>query len=322
MTPEERDEKLKELEDRLEEFSQKLEEAELEGNDELVEMSEEYIEIRTDYPNKKQVVHYISIDETSSFESDCSNIEDSKDAEKAFKEASEYRDDGEKRTFEHGDILILECQGEKPSDSGSETEPDGCYYIGICSVIEEFQQEEDPYSVLESQTHNSKTIKNFMAWSTCGGSDNFAFEKPEDIDSVLCKDEEDNTVGIKLLFEDENQSGEPLSQNAFVPLLPPNVSCPTNGDFIYLKGVTITKENYPSGTGQHRLKIVKEFRKMTFAGGVLVSQETPSSSELGHSADPQYIGLGVQYDNEELIEICRDGSPHQIYVPYRDASSS
>jgi hypothetical protein len=237
MTPEEKDEKLKELEDKLDEIAQKLEDADNEGNDELVEISEEYIEVSTINPVKKQVVHFISIDETQSFGGDCSNIEDSKDAEKAFKEASEYRESGDKRPFEHGNILVLECQGEKQSASESESSstpvPDGCYYIGICSVIQNLHQEADPFSLLESQEDDGDTVKNFMAWHTCG--------------SKVCTPEVDEDgepipVSVKLDEIVLPSSGAESTTSSFVTSV--SISSPTLTDklFTQITGVVQSSE--------------------------------------------------------------------------------
>lgn len=121
-------------------------------------------------------IHWIEISETS-FEK-CEDVESTEDAQKAFKEAAIERGVG-MRSEEvlHGDLMVLLCNSAKEEDqeSGEITYTDACYYIGMCiNTDNTWHQDENPESdikIAESHTvSGDSTIRQFIAWNSCGDS--------------------------------------------------------------------------------------------------------------------------------------------------------
>jgi hypothetical protein len=339
MSVEENAEKIQELERQLEDLAKGLEEIEDPG-ERLVDQG--FIAVGSDA--RQQIVHYIEIADTESFDT-CEDIKNSKDAQKAFLEATLKREeDPDKRlTVNHGDFLILECQGVKIKNPGSDLpveEPDGCYYMGTCSKVDKGIhelhcgfQEADPHGVCEEEKNNEGDVfRNFTAWHTCGGSNNFAFNIPELEADLFCKGkvEEDGTeeaVGIKLSFQNDivqaYDGDEFDNKHAYVPLIK---ECPVT-EKITLRDLVSTsdigsyvtygpcQENVEfQGEGKSvkisvRLPVIKT--ELTFKGGLLMEQ---SQEDADNSTEKYLIefyapcGGEASEEEEECIdlEICND----------------
>lgn len=338
MSVEENADKIQELESRLEELAKGLEEIEDPG-EKLVDQG--FITVGTDA--RQQVVHYIEISDTESFEK-CSEITSAKDAQKAFLEATLVREEDPEEKgrlkVNHGDFLILECQGTKIKNPGSDLpveEPDGCYYMGTCSKVDKgiknlhcgFQVA-DPHGVCEAEEDSEgEVFRNFTAWHTCGGSNNFAFEIPELSAEHFCKGtvEEDGTeeaVGIKLQFENkvvEPWDGDEFdNKHAYVPLIK---TCPVTQKFTFKDivdtanlGSYVTygncQANQAFGEGES-MKITVQIpvakTELTFKGGLLMeqTQETDDDATGTHKIEFFVPCGGSSVSGDCLdVDICND----------------
>jgi hypothetical protein len=119
-------------------------------------------------------IHWIEIDETS-FE-ECEDVESTEDAQKAFKEAAIERGVGmQSEEVLHGDLMVLLCNSAKEEDEETDeiTYTDACYYIGMCiNTDNTWHQDENPQGDIkigDSHTTGSETtIRQFIAWNSCG----------------------------------------------------------------------------------------------------------------------------------------------------------
>tara|TARA_Y100000114_G_scaffold130512_1_gene128341 strand:+ start:822 stop:1985 length:1164 start_codon:yes stop_codon:yes gene_type:complete len=355
--------KAQELEEKLEAVAQAVEEAG-DGEDKGNQLQNNGF-LAIDTAERQQIVHYIRIEETDSFES-CDEILTAKDAQKAFMEASKFRDPEEKCTEEkcaespqfrkvaHGDILILECQGKKKGDpeyvGGGEFEEteegDGCYYIGMCSKVDigrfgatSGYQEQDPFPVTaeEKAPEDEEVIsRNFMAWHTCGGSDNFAFEIPEEFpESMFCKGSivENGTpevVGVNLTLQknitDAHDGEEFNGKKAFLPIQNESDPCPVT-ETITIRELFNTDElsSYAStgactvssgddgGTAEVTLTLPIKKTEMIFKGGLLM-QKTQTEYSDGSDGN-MVIKFSVPCGDGNFVD---DGVIHQIEVCNED----
>lgn len=130
-------------------------------------------------------IHWVEVSETS-FEK-CEDVKTTEDAQKAFKEAAIERGIG-MRSEEvlHGDLMVLLCNSAKEEDEESEevTYNDACYFIGMCINTDNLgHQDENPQGDIkigESQTTSGdSTIRQFIAWNSCGTEN-----CPEDPDAI------------------------------------------------------------------------------------------------------------------------------------------
>lgn len=174
------EDKFKELKEKLEDIDARIDE--LEESGESVEPEEGFLQIHGS--SDQFFLHWIDISETSY--SECEDVDSVEKAQKAFKEAAEYREDSEndKRGILHGDVMVLLCNRAKEEDqeSGEITYTDACYYAGMCIVTDGLMQEENPVSDIKigaSIQEDDETIKQFIAWDTCGGE-----SCPEDPDTI------------------------------------------------------------------------------------------------------------------------------------------
>ena len=163
----------------LEELKEKLKEVELRVDDleESAEDDEQIIEegfLQVENTERTFFVHWIDISETSF--SSCNDVNSVEDAQLAFKQAAEYRDSssGDDREILHGDLMILLCNKTENTDeeTSESTYSDSCYYVGMCIFTDGLVQPSNPVpelGIAESINAGSKTIKQFIAWDTCGG---------------------------------------------------------------------------------------------------------------------------------------------------------
>jgi hypothetical protein len=174
------EEKFKELKEKLEDIDARIDE--LEESEETIEPEEGFLQIHGS--SDQFFLHWIDISETSY--SECEDVDSVEKAQKAFKEAAEYREDSEndKRGILHGDVMVLLCNSAKEEDqeSGEITYTDSCYYAGMCIITDGLMQEENPVSDIKigaSIEEDGETVKQFIAWDTCGGE-----SCPEDPDTI------------------------------------------------------------------------------------------------------------------------------------------
>lgn len=165
----------------LEELKEKLKEVELRVDDleESTEDDEQIIEegfLQVENTERTFFVHWIDISETS-FAS-CDGVNSVEDAQLAFKQAAEYRDSssGDDREILHGDLMILLCNKTEDTDeeTSESTYSDSCYYVGMCIFTDGLIQPSNPVpglGIAESINAGSKTIKQFIAWYTCGSGE-------------------------------------------------------------------------------------------------------------------------------------------------------
>lgn len=121
-------------------------------------------------------IHWIEISETS-FE-ECEDVESTEDAQKAFKEAAIERGVGmQNEEVLHGDLMVLLCNSAKEEDekTGEITYTDACYYIGMCiNTDNTWHQDENPQGDIKigdsHTTESETTIRQFIAWNSCGDS--------------------------------------------------------------------------------------------------------------------------------------------------------
>ena len=277
----------------------------------------------------KFAIHWIN--PSIEAETDCVDIKTVQQAQRVFSQASIYRDKfgTTRRVVQHGDVLVLMCKNpgedeETPQESEVfDDSVSSCYFIGLCvendDSIQLSPEDEDPVlahteDARSEDLYQKRNKRHFIAWQTCGGGDNFAFKEPEfESDTFCIHPDTGDATGIKLDFEEREEGASFLSQKAFVPLMPRGIDCPHTGVVEYIKSVTFTRENYPEGSSEYRLKIEKEAGELTFSGGVLIKDELKSG------ASPEYLELGKIYDYEKLIEICEEGVATEVYVPYRPA---
>lgn len=159
---------LEELQEKLKEVELKLEELEDSGSD---PEEADFIQVSSSY--NQFFIHWIDVSETSF--SGCDSIDSVEKAQQAFKEASEFRDNREndKREVLHGDVMVLLCNTSKEDDGdGNISYKDACYYVGMCVLTDGIAQVENPIAGLKiasSTINGADTIKQFIAWDTCGG---------------------------------------------------------------------------------------------------------------------------------------------------------
>jgi hypothetical protein len=180
MEDEENKQKISELEDKVQELTEAIENA-TEGQ-ELPENTD-FIDVKIN--GKSQVVHFIKIEELTGTDYDeCSKIKTAKDAQEAFRLAFKYREDKISEypaAVRHGDYLVLECQGTEiinPESESREEVPDGCYYLGMCSIPDSGikgigcgtqEAEPDGFDCFASERDGAgDAIRSFTAWNTCG----------------------------------------------------------------------------------------------------------------------------------------------------------
>jgi len=176
---EERENRVKQLESKLEEIQKHIEETEasIEDIEDAAEGEKaNMFTVNQDTPPFQ--VHWIKPEETSSFE-DCDAIDSVEKAQKAFKEAAEYRDESVKRVL-HGDVLFLLCNKAPepepdPDDPENIPEKGVCYYIGMCVKVSTVQMKKDPSSDYDELTETILTDtgepnREFFAWDSCGGA--------------------------------------------------------------------------------------------------------------------------------------------------------
>ena len=163
---------LEELQEKLKEVELKVEELEeASGGEETPEDEVGYFQVSSG--SNQFFLHWVDISETS-FES-CDDIDSVEKAQTAFKEASEHREDqaNDKREILHGDLIVLLCNTAKEVDEETEevTYNDSCYYVGMCVATDGVMQEENPVTdikIASSTLDDSETVKQFVAWDTCG----------------------------------------------------------------------------------------------------------------------------------------------------------
>lgn len=278
MDDEENKQKISELEDKVQELAEAIENA-TDGQ----ELPEETNFIDVKINGKSQVVHFIKIEELDGTDYDeCSKIKTAKDAQEAFRLAFKYRYDkiSEYPTnISHGDYLVLECQGteiinpDNQESESSEEVPDGCYYLGICSIPDSGikgigcgtqEAEPDGFDCLASERDEAgDAIRSFTAWNTCG-------TKPEE-----CVDELDG-------------NGEPIPKTIKIDeiVLPQSGETPENLDIVsnVTKNSTTTLLNYV----QTVTDVVKESP---------VEEDIGNIVGLKFSEDP--VDGGFQLDGDE-----------------------
>lgn len=185
----EKDEKFRELQEKLDDIDARIEE--LEESGESVEPEEGFLQIHNS--SNQFFLHWIDVTETNF--SNCDSVDSVEKAQTAFKEASEYRDNpqNDKRELMHGDIMVLLCNNSKEDDGeGNITYPDACYYVGMCVTTDGLMQDKNPVTgikIASSTVDGSETVKQFIAWDTCGsGGENCPTEYDENGDPIPSDD--------------------------------------------------------------------------------------------------------------------------------------
>ena len=198
-------EKFKEFELKLEQLKNEIDDAS--EQDIVSDVEQGFTDVGGGGSEQLFKIHWIEISETG-FE-ECEDVESTEDAQKAFKAAAESRGAG-MRSEEvlHGDLMVLLCNSAKEEDqeSGEITYTDSCYYIGMCiNTDNTWHQDENPQGdikIAESQTvSGDSTIRQFIAWNSCGDS---CPEEPEKLVLDEFKEpesggEEEQVDGIKIV---------------------------------------------------------------------------------------------------------------------------
>lgn len=191
---EESENRLKELEAKLEELQEFVEETGASIEDIEDSLGDEKANMfAVDQGSPPFQVHWIKPEETTSF-ADCDAITSVKDAQKAFKEAAEYRDESVKRVL-HGDVLFLLCNKAPepeadPNDPSNTPERGVCYYIGMCVKISTVQMKKDPDSTYDDLTSTIETStgepnREFFAWDSCGAASADPCDREEEYVTVV-----------------------------------------------------------------------------------------------------------------------------------------
>lgn len=337
------DEKYEELVEKvrlLEEKLEELEEAE-EEDPGLIDAGSCQVTLE----NTQFSAHWVSPEDAKSFE-DCDAITNTRDAQKLFKEASAFRDASDKhRSVEHGDLMVLTCNrgeeipiivdGVEVVDTAAERETNACYFVGMCIRPDGSFQEECPASsdvtnkqnpCGDSEDPDAETFKEFIAWDTCGGSTNYAFQEPDFESDLLCKGSlyEDGTpevVGVKLKLEErENMPEDMKPLDAFVPLVE---ACPVTEKIEFKE--LLDPNDYGSYVeygaaddyGNRQITITLPIRKrsLSFKGGLLVESVENEQENLqlmfsDKTGEDTYL-------NWKEIQICEEGEEKCIKVPYK-----
>ena len=183
------DDKYEEVQEKLRLLEEKLDELENVPDDNGLAHSEIVLD------NSQFLVHWVSPEDAESFE-DCDSIKNTRDAQKLFKEASVFRDKSENhKPVHHGDLLVLTCNrgeeipiivdGVEVVDTAAEKETNACYFVGMCVQTDGSYQEECPIDsdVTDKQEpcdETGPTLREFVAWDTCGSGASCEVEYDED----------------------------------------------------------------------------------------------------------------------------------------------
>lgn len=224
---------------------------------------------------------------------DCADIKTVQQAQSVFSKASIYRDKfgATRRVVQHGDVLVLMCKNPGKDTETTEIYDDSissCYFIGMCvendDSIQLSPEEGDPLlahteDARSEDLYQRRNKRHFIAWQTCGGGgDNFAFKEPEFGSGTFCLNGSEAT-GIKLKFEDREAGDPHLQQNAFVPLLPPSVTCPETGDIDVITDIdfNITESSSAGSCKTFEFTFTPKQRTLKFSGGLLVEKTSEIS---------------------------------------------
>ena len=248
----------------------------------------------------KFAIHWI--DPAIEAETDCKDIKTVQQAQEVFAKASIHRDKFgcARRVIQHGDALVLMCKNPGRELEDAEILDDSvssCYYIGICvendDTIQLSPETEDPTLAFTEDArsedlHQARNKRHFIAWKTCGGSDNFAFKEPDFESDTFCTDGSYAT-GIKLQFEDRDAGDPHLQQTAFVPLLPLSVNCPETGDIDVITDIdfNITESSPVGECRSFNFTLTPKQRTLKFSGGLLI--EKTEEVELSPAVKTIYV---------------------------------
>lgn len=223
--------KIESLEQRLEELENRLREMETETTDEGSSSSaDDFLSSSITIGSNTPKVHWIDPEEETQSFQDCSEINTVADAEKAFKEAAEWRSDvrNASTNVSHGDILVLLCN-KSPSidDDDDESTPevytDACYFMGLCLTTATMLQDplhDEDLKLVESIEVDDVKIHQFLAWSSCGKSG--LTEDYWKITVKACVDGESKDIDILTTTEPEAASGEdPVEPYGYIFRHPP-----------------------------------------------------------------------------------------------------
>lgn len=138
----------------------------------------------------------------------CDNIEDVESAQRVFAEFASSKTDKNEVQVLPGDVLILTCNHSKIEDekdengnpTGQSYFTDACYYVGMCISSEDLKDRNlelhEEALITAFEGNQGDAGRQFIAWDTCGSSEDDCPDDPETIqvDEVVIPDD-DGTPG-------------------------------------------------------------------------------------------------------------------------------